>query len=315
MPISVSPLLWKEAYHGDTGLRTEVALKLTSVLFAVVVGIALMGLLAANLQGENFRGFLTFYGHVLRLFVCFLLFLFCACVGFQTGGSVCREREQNTLQGLLLLPIDRRDILAAKWLGALVRMRHIAYFLVAIWTIGLLTGAFHPLAILLMALASGVFLACTASLGLLLSVVCRRTLTANIAMAAILFVWFLASGVFALLLGLAGLGQGSSSAEDHIYMSFINPLYALWRAGFGWPSLDLSLRYDRAPPVERLCTLLPSLLWFTFLAWLCWRLANRAFGPTLTWKQAPASARKHSTASNAVNALPASPPSRRSTGR
>src|SRR5204862_707432 len=109
-----------------------------------------------------------------------------------TSNSVTRERERDTLDGLLTLPVERHEILEAKWLGGPASLRLVALALAILWVFGLLTGGIHPLALLRLVLAVAASVEFLAGLGLWLSVVCRSSLRAN--MAAALCLWLVASG-------------------------------------------------------------------------------------------------------------------------
>jgi hypothetical protein len=65
------------------------------------------------------------------------------------------ERRRDTWLGLIATPLSGREILRAKMLGALWKSRDSALTLLGLWTIGLLSGAIHPVGFL----ASVAFLA------------------------------------------------------------------------------------------------------------------------------------------------------------
>jgi ABC-type Na+ efflux pump permease subunit len=64
--------------------------------------------------------------------------------GFAAEG-ISYERTRDTLSGLLTTPLTGLEILRSKALGALWRARWVSYFLVAFWSLGLASGALHPL--------------------------------------------------------------------------------------------------------------------------------------------------------------------------
>lgn len=262
-----APLLWKEAHRrGFGGIGAEVAMAVVRVFLAAALGICLFGLVATLFLRADLEAFFGFHQQLLRLVGCALLFVYCASVGLQTASSVSRECEQQTLQGLLLLPLDRREILWAKWLGAILRARQIAYYLLAVWALGLVTGVFHPIALLLMAGQTAACVALAASLGLWLSVWCRSTAGAQIVMGMTLFLWFIGSGV---LLALSAGPASAGIARPDYVGPILNPFYGLWRSGFGWPE-GLWLP-------NRVAQVIPMLLLFSFFDWVLLTLANRTF--------------------------------------
>src|SRR5262249_3869524 len=111
-------------------------------------------------------------------------------LSFRVASSVTRERERGTLDALLTLPVRCEDILAAKWLGGILRQEKLAYVLLGVLTIGLFTGALHPLPVLLLLVALAVHAAFLASLALWLSVVCPSTFWARFGMALALLIFF-----------------------------------------------------------------------------------------------------------------------------
>jgi hypothetical protein len=62
--------------------------------------------------------------------------------------SVAVERECDTWPGLIATPLGAVEILRAKMLGAFWRVRGIVWVLIVLWTVGLLSGALHPLGFL-----------------------------------------------------------------------------------------------------------------------------------------------------------------------
>jgi hypothetical protein len=59
--------------------------------------------------------------------------------------TIVTERTRDTLSGLLATPLTGAEILRAKMLGVAWRVRWWVAILVALWSLGLLTGAVHPL--------------------------------------------------------------------------------------------------------------------------------------------------------------------------
>src|SRR5207245_9551305 len=127
---------------------------------------------------------------IVRLFSTGLAGFLCVVVAFRTVGSVIRERQQRTLDSLLTLPVERTELLAAKWLGSILRLRRSALFIFAF-----VLGSFlflHPLAVPLLLAAVAVHLAFFTSLALWLSIVSRTVLRAHFTMAMILLPFVIA---------------------------------------------------------------------------------------------------------------------------
>jgi ABC-type transport system involved in multi-copper enzyme maturation permease subunit len=62
--------------------------------------------------------------------------------------SIAVERRRDTWLGLIATPLSGREILRAKMLGAIWNARVPAIVMLALWSIGLLAGAVHPLGFL-----------------------------------------------------------------------------------------------------------------------------------------------------------------------
>ena len=62
--------------------------------------------------------------------------------------SVAAERERQTWLGLIATPLTGWEILRAKMLGSIWKTRGLAFLMLALWIVGLLAGAVHPLGFL-----------------------------------------------------------------------------------------------------------------------------------------------------------------------
>jgi hypothetical protein len=65
-----------------------------------------------------------------------------------TGLGIAQERDQDTWPGLLATPLTPWEILRAKMIGVLWRLRWPLGLLVGYWTLGLVVGSLHPLGFL-----------------------------------------------------------------------------------------------------------------------------------------------------------------------
>jgi ABC-type transport system involved in multi-copper enzyme maturation permease subunit len=101
-------------------------------------------------------------------------------VAVRASSSITGERDRGTLDALLTSPLDSHEILFAKWLGSLLSVRWAWLWLWLIWGVGLLTGAMHPIAIILCSVAWLVYASCLAGIGLSFSTTCRTSLRATL---------------------------------------------------------------------------------------------------------------------------------------
>jgi ABC-type Na+ efflux pump permease subunit len=107
--------------------------------------------------------------------------------GLHATRTVVRERQQRTLESLLSLPSEPREILRAKYLAALGLAGWSAAAVIALTVLGAVRGTLHPAAVICSPLvAIGWTLAAT-GFGLWLSVRCRTQVRA--------FGWFLGAVV------------------------------------------------------------------------------------------------------------------------
>ncbi|WP_435017450.1 ABC transporter permease subunit [Tundrisphaera sp. TA3] len=85
---------------------------------------------------------------VLRQATAIIGFVYVLVVAGTAAESIVNERERDTWPGLLATPLSGREILRAKMIGAFLRARSLAYYLLALWTMGLVLGSIHPLGFL-----------------------------------------------------------------------------------------------------------------------------------------------------------------------
>lgn len=183
-PVSDHPLLWKERFLGGPSWLFS-PIVFVPVLPFLATGFLLMAFWVVNALFRNGRN----YEHALEAWTAlfkFLYYLFLGCyllgVAWRSGASIARERQQQTLEPLLLLPIERREILTAKLLGCLMRGWPWLALSFAATAFGTLIGVYHPFSAVLLALAPWPMILFTATLGLLLSIGMQTVLRANLVM-------------------------------------------------------------------------------------------------------------------------------------
>ncbi len=279
-PVCEPALLWKEMDHGTSAMPGPslhdwflTSWRQILVLLGSLFEVSLLGWWMMPARWSSAIAVLNVF---FRLVSVLLAGTWCLLLAFRVAGCISREREQQTLEGLLTLPVDREEILCAKWLGSILRFRQFGYGLVVAWALGVAIGALHPLAVLLLVTACTVHLACLASLGLWLSLVSRKTLWANISMALVLFFWF--SGSW---LGWT-FGLSSSVATEGGWLRSllevqIAPGQTWWFAAFSWRDLTEGIASDDRRFVRAFLEALAGLLFFGVAAWVFWRLSCRRF--------------------------------------
>jgi ABC-type transport system involved in multi-copper enzyme maturation permease subunit len=96
------------------------------------------------------------------------------------ANKISREKEQQTLEGLLTTPLDSAQILFGKWLAAVWTVSPIMVILLLVWGMGMMTGGIHPASLPLLLGAYLVYVCCFSTLGLWLSMASRTTLRATL---------------------------------------------------------------------------------------------------------------------------------------
>jgi ABC-type transport system involved in multi-copper enzyme maturation permease subunit len=194
-PVGDNALLWKERYTGGRSL-----LQIPEVLVAGVFPLAVMAPLfgvslveAMEKCDGTVSGFLHEIAEAWRAvlyggYVVFLLSYVCG-VAFRSAACVVRERQMHTLDMLLQLPIERGEILRAKWSGALLKGWPWLIALIADLALGLVIGVYHPSTFLLMLFAPLPVIVALSTAGLLISTIVRTTTQANLTMACTLLVF------------------------------------------------------------------------------------------------------------------------------
>lgn len=191
LPIPDTALHWKETLKDGS----EYSLTYRWLGYAlVVVAVAALPCRIVDLtvgldQAEPLRNMaraLTYTAYFVSLS------LYALVIVFQTTLSVAGEREQDTLVFLLLIPESRTAILWHKWLGPLWRnwpLLAVAYLGVLF---GLGCGLYSPGTALILFAFPWPWIFLISLVALLLSVLCRRVLIANICLMGFLVLILLA---------------------------------------------------------------------------------------------------------------------------
>ncbi len=170
-------ILWKDIFVNSRSGRRPVPSLFVGVILAVVFlpvvhlcyffgRVPVQGTedILAEMMNYWVRAASAFLGSILLL-----------GVAVRAASCLSRERDQQTLEGLLATPLDNRTILMEKWLGSLLGERRTWLILGLVWAMGYWIGGLHLLAIpcfLLAWLAYAMFLS---GLGLWFSVANRSS--------------------------------------------------------------------------------------------------------------------------------------------
>jgi ABC-type transport system involved in multi-copper enzyme maturation permease subunit len=265
-------MLWKELSYerhanylnpgslqkGDLGLLA------TALLFFFALCVFYLGTASAETLAEINQGFFR----NLALPVGSLFFL---AVALRAATTVSRERERQTLENLLTTPLDREEILFAKWLGGVLSV-HLAWWAVLIALLfGLFTGSLHYLAVPLLALAFAVYASLAACVGLWYSTAYPTTFQATLW--TTFAVLLIGAGPWMALYYGQNLYAPMSSALAHPWVERILtyglcPLWTLQALAFHYGDF---LQDQGASSRENVLTALAGMLFYALIALVLWR--------------------------------------------
>jgi ABC-type transport system involved in multi-copper enzyme maturation permease subunit len=246
-PVSDAPLLWKEM---DTGISFNDAATGCFMLPAIIIAFIVMGMFLTAILGLSTLSVEDAIGQVrrfveehlnslIRLMSAVILSVWCLETALRAAGSFVRERQQQTLDTLLMLPVRRERIVGAKWLGSVLRVRSLGVCLLVIWGLGVVTGSLHPVAVLQLALLACVHIALLASLGVWISLIARNQLWAHLSMGLILLLFFLGSNFLQLYANaLAGTDLARQEWLRLVFGLGLNPVRSWWYFGMSGGEFD-----------------------------------------------------------------------------
>jgi ABC-type transport system involved in multi-copper enzyme maturation permease subunit len=248
-------LLWKEKFFPGRGAAFALGQLLAPIAVACVPVFLLLSIMSGNVTtGAHQLAMLGLFGSA-----CFL----CFGLAFRSANCVVAERQQATLDGLLTLPVERSEILRAKWRATFARLQAPIIVLSASWLLLLVTGLPVPAGLLLAAhlAAVAIFLS---NFGMYLSCAARTRLWAN-GLMAVVIVLILSPNI---LMDRVPIDPAGWSGFLH---TGINPVSA-------WISVTVeSLRLPQRAPPHDAQPVLEGAAFYLFLALWSWRAARRRF--------------------------------------
>jgi ABC-type transport system involved in multi-copper enzyme maturation permease subunit len=142
-------ILWKEVFVGGRSalqpLRSLFVGLILAVVFLPVVHLFyFFGRVLIQGPDDALASMLNLW---LRAASGFLGSILLLGVAVRAASGISRERDQQTLDGLLATPLDNRTILLEKWLGSLLGERRTWLVLGMVWIVGYWIGGLHLLAV------------------------------------------------------------------------------------------------------------------------------------------------------------------------
>jgi len=265
-PILGDPLYWKEvSLNYRPFYKSPVFYTILGLAGYIVVSILLSLLVGSGFDNaESWGDRAATLGFALRGLGVLYGTLFCLGMGFFAAAAVVRERQNKTLDSLLTIPIERQDILNAKWLAGLNRNLGWLLCLWAMAVFGLVTGGMHFAGAMLFAGIPVFHAAFFNSLGLYLSVVCKTLIEAYVKLALIFFALLAGTWLAGTVLEWAGL-----RTLGNVVGIGLNPAWTWWAASFSYPEFNRdhdALMAQLSGCLLGLCIYLVGAIAFWFLA-------------------------------------------------
>ncbi len=223
------PLLWKEQ-HFTGRFKTDGNYGTGCGVMLIAAGLFAVGLtLFFSMLSELNHG--RWIGQALNLPTCVFVVATTLFVGVAMGvraaASVAREREQQTLDSLLMLPLPRSELLTAKWLAQALWARYWLWAVLIVTLLATLLGGVQPIGMVEGLLQAAGWLALVVSLGVWLSVRCRTVTRATV----YLLLWVVAL-VFGPLL-LSPLAEAFVPTSGQLVRELSLPV-GVWEGLYSW---------------------------------------------------------------------------------
>ncbi|WP_420841930.1 ABC transporter permease [Fimbriiglobus ruber] len=247
----------------EGGMFSGCGIAVTS-LFLFLVGLVLFFWAVEELKQGRWIG--DALNNVLKVLVVAVVLVVALVTGVRAAGAVARERQGQTIDALLVLPVNRQEILLAKWLAPFFWVRYPLLGLLGCATVALLLGGVHPLGYIATVVYVVGLLAFFVTLGLWLSVRCRSATRAT--------VYFIVWSLSLVFLPVVLTPFGEMFGFDNVTARFSPPV-TLWYGLFGWSQFNNDYEYETCWISILTCTAAGVVL--AGMAWVLWVSAVRTF--------------------------------------
>ncbi|HUR53832.1 MAG TPA: hypothetical protein VMZ71_06855 [Gemmataceae bacterium] len=210
-PVTDDPVSWHER-HRETKLRT-LPEPWSNARWQLLAGIAFV-IVAHVMQAVIPRAEEQLAKAVVGVIVWGMGLVVLHTASGRAAATVAREREKDTLEGLMLTGLGCREILRQKWLGCVTAIAPVYVVMLGAMAAGVVTGVMHPASAVLVALTVPVHAALAAGLGLVFSVRAKNPARAGWLM------WMTVIGV----VWLASIPIGACLSRTHAGAGFQAPL-------------------------------------------------------------------------------------------
>ena len=270
------PLLWKERYFAYSTANFDRSLAKGCLfggllVFAVPVGLGIflaIGKLIA--AGQSPSPYVTplLYAAALAAVAVFAPF-----AGMMATSSVVRERKRQTLDSLLILPIERVDILWAKVLILALWLKPWLIGLAIFAAFAVITRSIHPVCCVVVGILIAAMIAFTLSLGIWLSVRCLTVARAATWYLVILATIFALPPMLGVFFRFAAWEWFGIEEVDH-YIEALSPPLAVHALIREW---NTNTRRTLNEHIPAICGSLMATILLTLSAFALWRSAKSHF--------------------------------------
>ena len=270
------PLLWKERYFADRVANLDRSLQKGCLfgglaVFAVPVGFGIfIAMLELIVHGKSPSPYVTplLYAAALAAIVAFAPF-----AGMMATSAVVRERKRQTLDSLLILPIERVDILWAKVLASALWLKPWLMGLAIFAAFAVVTRSIHPVCCIVVAVLIAAMIAFSLSLGIWLSVRCLTVARAATWYLVILVTIFAMPPMLGVFFRFDAWEWFGIEEVDH-YIEALSPPLAAYGLIYEW---RYSRRLTLNEHMPAICGGLMATILLTLSAFALWRSAKSHF--------------------------------------
>ena len=174
-------------------------------------------------------------------FTTVFLSLFIGAIAAALGvDGIASERSRETWISLIATPLTARDILRAKSLATFWRLRWILGTILVLWTLGLISGAIHPLGLVLSSLLLFSWTWFMVAWGILCAIKTRNAWLAT----------HPSIGFAYLLVGTVALPMLLPAGINSVLLGSVSSPFVLWLAEFSYRDIRNALHYPAYPHLQ-----------------------------------------------------------------
>ena len=270
------PLLWKERHFADRVANLDRSLQkgcMFGLLIAVVVPVGLGIFTAVIILIVDGRSPSRFVNPLLFAAALAAIVAFAPFAGMMATSTVVRERKRQTLDSLLILPIERVDILWAKVLASALWLKPWLIGLAIFAAFAVVTRSVHPVCCIVVGILIAAMIAFSLSLGIWLSVRCLTVARAATWYLVILATIFALPPMLAVFFRFDAWEWFGIEEVDH-YIEALSPPLAAYGLIYEW---RYSRRLTLNEHMPAICGSLMATILLSLSAIALWRSAKSHF--------------------------------------